>query len=500
MFLEFYELFGTYGKDGKRIEESSGPGGPGEYNHAAKKYYKLGLNTQPSMGTPPKLVFGNMADESYWYVQVNKFEIRRSTQRRMLYQYEIQLTGLSPYVSTKAAGFMDSWWAKYPLSSPPNRSMLTQALKAYAFVSQSVSTLRNLISDIDRSVEMIRTSVKALGSSFESIGGEVANLNNLFTVQGTGRIATPYNVVIETRAKVDEALPIALAITGLPHEYVDALRQTKRELFLYEQNEHLFIKSTSTGGVTPAATSSATTLPEILTGVPPQKSVKDSYIQDTVPEQTVFGTDPLAGMGSIITEETVRQGETIETIARNFGVPWEHLAAVNELDYPYVADVCPPGKNVLVPGDRLKITSANAQKPMFETGTDWTVTLYGIDEFLDANGDCQIGSTGDAKTISGIPNLEMQLRHRLNSLRGDLKHLGHPVYGSNIPTFVGKPDTEVWLKLAFKEAENTFLDDPRIASIRSLELVQQGDKCSIQAALIPVNQTNVALLNIPLLF
>jgi phage baseplate assembly protein W len=104
----------------------------------------------------------------------------------------------------------------------------------------------------------------------------------------------------------------------------------------------------------------------------------------------------------------------------------------------------------------------------------------------------------DLIVIKGMPNLEMQLKHRLMTKRGELAELGHPQYGCLLPELIGKTSVELWQKRAIIEFENTIREDPRVADLQNATMRVDNDAMYLECDVYPVRQTDPMRISIPM--
>ena len=512
MIFQFYELFGTAGVTGG---ESS------DWDLANQLYKKNGLQASAISANKPTLNFFNFTEQQYFQVQINRFVIKRSVQRRLLYQYDLQMTVLgdaNTLALIAADAGLATWTAAYALV-PPELGLFQSALSAYGTISNAVSTLSNLMDDASNSIGIIRTAVNAFVGNVNNVAQSATNLAanatatltqlsnlgtllpTLYSADGSTQIQTEYRTVEDANSSVAQALAVALTIDGLPHEFVDMLRQSQREIFVYQANQRLFLPTANTGvSTTSIASAQDPTKLEILTGTPASSSLAQNSIALSVPESTLFSPNITTPISSAVREVVIRGNDSIETIARDCGYDWKQIAALNNLDYPYIAQSNPNGLNVLLPGEMIQIPSTPTV-PLFAgnstEGLD--LLLFGIDEYLDQNGDQGFDASGDAATVGGLDNLNMQLTHRQNTPRGALALLGHPTYGSLLQTYIGKPNLDIWIRRVLLEEKNVLLQDPRVSSVPNVTLQAKDDAYYAVADVVLINKTSLSNLSMPLL-
>ena len=77
-------------------------------------------------------------------------------------------------------------------------------------------------------------------------------------------------------------------------------------------------------------------------------------------------------------------------------------------------------------------------------------------------------ASGDITLVSGAENLEQALKHRIRSAIGSLKY--HLEYGSDIPSMISKPNTDILRSMIYVEIAKICEAEPRIERIVKLEV------------------------------
>ena len=145
--------------------------------------------------------------------------------------------------------------------------------------------------------------------------------------------------------------------------------------------------------------------------------------------------------------------------------------------------------SVLRPGDKVQIPGTRTGGPaIIGNAADFASQLYGTDEFLDADGLADDDRAGEVATVSGFANLEMQLRHRLMTLRGELAALGHPEYGCILPLLIGEIGTDHIYERARLESKICILQDPRVKTVSQVNFIVEGTAIYLEADVQPINQ------------
>jgi len=532
-FFDFYQRFGTYNNRGEAITK------------------------QVDLNNPPELRFYNFTDCEFWSVQIDRFDLLRNTQRRFLYQYDIQMTGLKRVnASMKEDKLLASLQSVQELPAE-EMNLWETILTGYTKTCQAMTAVVN--------------GIEGIKQDFTNLAIAVSGFCNGITAV----IEAPGSLVTSVTESIDSIIDSVSSIGEAPQEFTCFLRETKRKLLLLNLHQDKFHEpSSSTGTVT--LEGEASTATEIATGSVPRFLTEQGIVTTmTVPETTLFDETLETTQSVPASIEPILDADTIETIAyRTMGDAraWQKLAMLNGLEYPYIAEgmtrfsptlesgtmdpassdditiripgITPNAGDVLViaeseavtvdeydgeyetillaaplandypngatvtrheralsvltPGDKIKIPgTVNSSSPISVADSeDFATKLYGIDEYLDDNG-MQNTVTGDTETISGTDNIVMQLRHRLMTTRGELAAVGHPDYGSYLPMIIGKVGTPLWHERAKLEAEITILQDPRVDRVENLRLVAQDTAMFIDADVYLIGQANAETINIP---
>ena len=105
------------------------------------------------------------------------------------------------------------------------------------------------------------------------------------------------------------------------------------------------------------------------------------------------------------------------------------------------------------------------------------------DFFLTEDGDLELTPDGDLRTVRGVPNLRQALAGRLLTERGT--SAGFPAYG--LPPLVGSGISLGMRAYFAAHMREQLLRDPRVESVASLEVVDDGDTFFAQAEVAPLS-------------
>lgn len=515
------------------------------------------------------LRFYNFSDEDFFSVQIGRFEIQRSVQRRFLYAYTMEITSLGRIDdSSTAKDSLAEYLASTPEPDVDSLRLWGRLLEGYTFVSKVISDAINLINAVSDKLAIVRAAVTGYRQGVSDF------------------IQAPFGLLTDIRKTIDTVLDKVTSLEDLPHEFTDLLRQEKRKVLILEMQPHLFQTPVSSM----AASSGAPPVAEIISGELPtgQIAADEQIVAMDSPETTIFDPSTEFVSDVSVAEEALKSGDTLESVAARVlgdSRQWQRIALLNDLEYPYVvgddpllaattslgegyleipaevgtrvlrlagtlvlsssglvnagevlllqngadfqfvdveaidgydpavtylvyplSNSYPAGTkvsrharrlSVLKPGDKVQIPGGRSDGPTIIGGSDvMAERLYGTDEYLDVDGATGDDGAGDVATVTGLDNLEMQLRHRLMTVRGELAHLGHTGYGSLLPLIIGELGTEVWYERARLEGKIALLQDPRIANVPRVDFSVVGTSVYVDADVIPINQSSSRRLSL----
>lgn len=544
--LEFYERFGSSTMDGNENKK------------------------RVDMKTPIELRFYNFCDQEYWQVQINQFSLQRSLQRRHLYQYDIQMTGVKRLLENREDDIMGS------MSNIPAANETEEKLgmwdKFIKNLQGSVNEITGPMKTATAAMAKVTAEVDKLKGVMGQISGAVANFKN----GATDLVHTPANLIktaLEATKSINQSV---VDIANLPHEFINDMRETQRLLQTYYSNRNLFssplIATTTSAPAT--AQESAITKQEIMSiNLTNAVKEKTGVITMDIPEETIFADGIENTILVASRTQNISDGDSLQSIAQANGVNWKQVASLNGIEYPYIVRsayetlteaiatattasliykgsttipssvvpvtagnvitfdqgetvysvksvtdgmivleepieaIIPLGTivtahrkklAVLMHGDQILIPGTGRNINIGEADNDVAAKLYGIDEYLDGAGQNVPDINGDVSSISGMSNLEMQLKHRITTQRGELAELGHPSYGSLVPTFIGKANSPVWQERIMVECMIAVMADPRVASISNSRFEIDNDSVFFTADVQPINQMQPLQISIPI--
>lgn len=125
-----------------------------------------------------------------------------------------------------------------------------------------------------------------------------------------------------------------------------------------------------------------------------------------------------------------------------------------------------------------------------------------VDDLLDKElgSDLTISPSGDLETVSEEYNLGQAIVNRIRTRRGELRELGHSLYGSRLYELVGEPNNERTRELARLYTRECVSRDPRVEEVVSVTIdVPKDDpnRIDISISVLPIGRTTVLNIVFP---
>jgi phage baseplate assembly protein W len=125
-----------------------------------------------------------------------------------------------------------------------------------------------------------------------------------------------------------------------------------------------------------------------------------------------------------------------------------------------------------------------------------------VDDLLDKElgSDLAINSSGDLETVSEEFNLGQAIVNRIRTTQGELRDLGHSLYGSRLYELVGEPNNQRTRELARLYTRESVSRDPRVKEIISITVnVSKDDpnRIDLNISVLPIGMTTVLNIVFP---
>ncbi|MGL4457288.1 MAG: hypothetical protein ACRCUB_02670 [Plesiomonas shigelloides] len=172
-------------------------------------------------------------------------------------------------------------------------------------------------------------------------------------------------------------------------------------------------------------------------------------------------------------------GDTLQRVAaREMGDAnrWTELVWLNQLTDPYLTDNPDDvAAGVLLTGSMLRVPAPTG----ISTGGDDRAQVYERDCKMVKRRLVDDGN-GDIAVVSGTDNLRQQLKHRIDTPRGQLTR--HPGYGCMVWLLKGKVTGPIAGLLGAQYVKEALAADYRVAQVTNSTAVIDGDVTRITAS------------------
>jgi hypothetical protein len=190
-------------------------------------------------------------------------------------------------------------------------------------------------------------------------------------------------------------------------------------------------------------------------------------------------------------EVTLNGMEDIRSLAKTYlgsEARWKELVILNNLKAPYIAAVASdgvlaPGNKLILPKEKTQLDDAPATVPRVtnqdQRSQDQSPIMrqYGRDIRIRPSStgmdlaDLVVNSRGDLDVIDGVDNVKQAMLIKFSTEQGELPL--HPDFGAKYP--IGSKVTFPKIHEFSFNTRRTLLQDPRVASISSLQMFVDGD-------------------------
>ena len=125
-----------------------------------------------------------------------------------------------------------------------------------------------------------------------------------------------------------------------------------------------------------------------------------------------------------------------------------------------------------------------------------------LDDLLDpeVSSDLAVSASGDLATVSEAFNLGQALVNRIRTTQGELRDLGHVLYGSRLYELVGEPNNARTRELARLYTRESVARDPRVREIVSVTITVPKDdphRLDIAVSVLPIGVTTALNIVFP---
>lgn len=459
------------GRGGAAGTEASGVDHFRELRALFRKYGELKKNPEKSPSTI--MVFHDVRLDEHWVVVPRAFETPRDAATgRVHFNYRIALAAISAFPPPKPATHLPGVFGQIADAV----SKLNSAVHdSRAFLVETINNLDAISERVRDPSRMLEQAAKSINSVAQLVDG-VATLIEL----GVAFHRSTTDLLEAVREDIVNSIDSEPAQRHL--EAARAIARIEASLTLAQTEPQAFEPPLAQAQLLPFAGERNLTAADVA----------DGTAGATVGTRTrlALGSEGQAGLdlggftGS--RRDSVRAGDSIDTIANRTGAPREALIVLNNLSFPYVSEQRLPG--CLKPGDSVLVpvaTSASVQG-LPPTGVGYLSVedlVYGVDMALDpaqlAQGVLDIAvdelhGARDCQLQRGLPNVVQGLSITLLTELGTTSFL--PQLGvRRTPGVRGSLENVLLSAAVLREG---ILSDPRVSGIESMRVVLEGDVLS----------------------
>jgi len=413
-----------------------------------------------------RMVFRNFKDNEFLYVEPQKFTMKKTKDRRTLYDYTIMLKGIgvaeAPTHGGSNKGIIGS------IADVINKTSDAFGL-ATQVIEGGIGILRRTERDVSNTLlgpmRQINNMLQAIKGGKEALFGEFGVTrrfllqfkNEAERIEGNfndviGRDTTSYNNATGRTSTL--VAPSGRQATFQEFQILNAINRAKRATASLLSERSFFSEDAFAGN----------------------RRVEEAYTGRVVIQ------DP-----NSVRQYQISGLDTIQTLAaRELGNAdrYKDIVSLNNLKPPYIDPaggdgVLKPGDTILLPkSDQIEDTGVkknrefNITKLLSETEQN-----LGVDIRIDENNDLAISNIKDLDLIAGIPNMSQAIAIRIGLEPGDLKRHLHIGTGLKI----GEKTRTNFLNDIRRRLISSLGSDLRVESIPFLELRQDGGTTQINA-------------------
>ena len=413
-----------------------------------------------------RLVFRNFKDSEFLFVEPQKFTMKRSAAKSILYDYVFQMKaiGVADAPAKKDSESFGLLGDIFAVSNQINdlldtyEAIFQESFTLIArFEQDAINTIFQPIQSLNAGIRSfkagINTVIRTTRSQVEGLKREIERVENNIN-DGLGRDMVDYN-------NMAGRTPTLSGTTGRQSTFTEltalhGFQAAKRGLGLILSENEFFEEEIS--------------------------------VQNRDIENFYDGKITLPVPSSVRAVE-ILGGDTIQIVAtRELGNPdrFKDLVILNNLKPPYIDDaggsgVLKTGEKILIPQNSQQESTGVKRNKGFEISRFLSESekALGVDIRLDNNNDLAVANTNDLDLIAGVENLSQAVLIRLHLEPGALKR--HLDVGVGLP--VGEKVTGARLAEIRSNIISSFSSDLRIESVASLELIQEGGTTIINAVL-----------------
>lgn len=479
----------------------SGRSGYEEFNEL-RSYFRTYVEAKRLDNNPNyemRLVFRNYKDNEHLYVEPQKFSMKRDSQRRTLYNYDISLKAIGvvevpsikPDLLTSVLSGIDSALRYIELAEQYiNAGVgLIKSIERdiTATILGPLQKLNDVLTAFDSGVEAIKNFGSGIGPAINQeldefaenvgVGTDSGQIN--FTKAGLTRrdLENTAANAARVRDNLAEAIGIDMTAYNGAADRVATSTGVSRDptIFELETLHGLMLMARS---------------PDL------QLAYRDAFEPDVNQEfvnASSFYEDVNIPVPNSVRMSKVKGGDTIQIIAaRELGNVdrYRELIVLNNLISPYIDTISSQG--VLAPGDEILIPQNSTTGDMgIRSAKDYNVTngmtesekALGVDLRLDDNNDIALTNTGDLDVHAGMTNYAQAIIIRMSLEPRSLKR--HPSIGVDLK--IGEKARTNRINQVRDQIIRSISSDSRTESVPFLEVEQNSGTIGIKMLVKPKN-------------
>ncbi len=458
------------------------------------------LKQDPETSLETELLFHNPKDKEQWLVVPEKFDLTRTASKRVLYEYDIEMTAVDKGNGRK-------------VSFSEDRALFDSIKDRIREVKSVVDGISGFLNDVTSTINEVKTLVKDVDKVLDGIN-ELFTAANNFVTGVTDLIEAPAALVLSVAEGIDRVSDTLVntvsQVKNIPSAYTNAWNNVLNSVHRIGQFPSLFetdaqrtlriIRERQQISETTASTASLEVAPDSIEGF---DNLGTAPLPGTA--DRALATRTAGGNISLYTAARVReiaQGDTLVNLAASFlgdARLWQDIALLNGLKAPFIDSVGGvnlggpdnPLSGILGIGDEILIPNfgrapqALPALPILGVSQEegFAIQLLGTDfKLVESKGlfdwevDVDHGSE-DFKSVSGVPNLSQGLTVRVSTGRGN-----NPLYQFvGIDRVIGLNNFDVDQETARFRVIEAITDDSRVASIRRMSFEPIADRLAIDA-------------------
>lgn len=450
--------------------------------------------------------FHCLKDDEHWLVYPVSFELRRNFRRPSMYEYRIQLVGVS------LATYKD------PVLKAPDKSTFDDIKDGINTVRDGYDTLVGAVKDVQRTIQDVARFVNGVGQMIGDVTSFIDDIGNMLD-SGSQLISAPFNTVTSLVTRIEDSTErlIDSGINSLDHIVAsyDRMRDAVATFAIHPRYFDNKVRGSLTTrtpinqfGLAALQTASQNTSQQtadqfgrsgVLSG-----DLDRSRATGRTPIGSATSSAGFAGNAKPIfaQEYTISGGDTLPNIANRLlgdAKRWLEIASLNKLQAPYISDLGLPGTlstgaKILVPST----TSGTAQAVdnlVFGAlpSDELEIQLYGRDIGLYKNEfnlyDMELTSDlTDTKSVSGIKCLSQGLTMRVEIDRGSDQL--YPNLG--FLNVAGLRDAALATDMVETRFSEAVLADPRVRAVPRVRVdIPQPDQRSVDADITVIGSSTL---------